>query len=162
MKGRILSIKKTTLLRLSFIVNFIFYITTLILSLTVFNTKNLWFFSFCIFVGVVLITKSMLFRTDSSCYFGTLLFCIGIFYLYAVYFDIMHFYSVFVIASFSIASFMTFSFFKEQFQLLLCISLFFASITTIIFLLKFISIYIFLAFIFANVLLLICSYLYSK
>lgn len=161
MRGRFLSIKKTTILRLSFILSLLVYLTIFVLSFTVLKIENLWFFSFCIFIGIVLVVKSLLFRLDSSCYFGVLLFLIGLFYCYCVYFNIGYLYSVFVILAFAISSFVTFSFFSQPFQFVLSLSLFFVAIMTFIFILNIISLSIFLAFIGFVVILLICSYFFG-
>ena len=157
MRSTIVGIKKTTLLRLSFILAFLSYTVSVILSLTIFKIDNLWFFSFCFFVGFVLITKAFLFHLDSSCFFGTVLFFVGFFYFYCMFFGIYFVYPVFLILAFSIASFITFDIFYQPFQLILALSLFFTSLATFIFILKIISLKIFLAILFAIVLLLICG-----
>lgn len=155
MQGRMFSIKKTTILRLSFIINLILYFTFLIFSFTIFRVDNLWFFSFCVFVGLQLIIKSGLFKHDSSCFFGVSLFFIGIFYFYCYFLHILNLYIVFLLISFSFASFSTYSLFRQPFQLFASISLFFASISTFIYLINILSISIFLALLGMNVLLLI-------
>ena len=158
MQGRIFSIKKTTILRLSFIINLILYFTSLVLSFTILNIKDLWFFSFCCFIGIQLLVKSILFRHDSSCFFGIILFLIGFFYFYCFYLGIFQFYIVFMLSSFSISSFTTYYFFNQPFQFAVGLSLFFASISTFIFILNIITLLIFLALLMVNVLLLVWAY----
>ncbi len=158
MQGRIFSIKKTTILRLSFIINLILYLTSVVLSFTVLSVDNLWFFSFCIFIGLQLLIKSVLFKHDSSCFFGIILLLIGIFYFYCVYFSILSYFIVFVLLSFSMASLLTYYFFKQPFQLAVSLSLFFAAIITFIFVLNIISFLISLALIGVDVLLLVYAY----
>lgn len=158
MQGRIFSIKKTTILRLSFIINLMLYALSAILSLTIFKIYNLWYFSFSSFVGTQLIIKSALFRHDSSCFFGIILFLIGFFYFYCFYFDILKFFIVFLLLSFAISSFLTYYFFKQPFQLGVSLSLFFASLFTFIFISNIISLPIFLALMGCDVLLLIWAY----
>ena len=162
MKGRLFSIKKTTILRSSFILLFLLYIVIFILSLTIVKIPNLWFFAFCFFVGLQLMIKSFLFKLDSSCYFGVTLFLVGIFYFHSIYFNIVNFYSVFIELSFSISSFVVYVIFKQPFQFFISLSLFFVAIITLIFILNLISLWIFLAFILVIVLLLVCSYFMIK
>lgn len=158
MQGRIFSIKKTTILRSSFIISFLLYVTSLIMSFTIFHIDNYWFFSFCFFIGLHLIVKNMLFAHDSSCFFGVILSLTGGFYFWCFYWGVLQLYLVFVLLSFSFGSFATFVFFKQPFQLLMSLSLFFASIITFIFILNIISSPIFLALLVGNVLLLVGAY----
>lgn len=158
MRGRILSIKKTTILRLSFILNLLLFLTASVLTIFFYKIENFWFFAFCFFMGMFLITKSFLFKLDSACYFGAILLLIGFFYPFCQYFGILHFQSLFVLLSFAFASFATGVLFHQPFQIAICLSLIFATITTLLYLLNLISIPFFVAFIIVNVLLLICSY----
>ena len=158
MRARVFSIKKSTLLSLSLAVNTIFFFFFFVLSVLFLKNYNLWFFIFCFFIGLHLINKSLLFKFDSSCYFGVLLLFIGLLYFLAFFFNIMYIYSVFVASSFSIASFSTYVFFKQSFQLFLALSLFFVTIGLLLFVLKLISVWIFVAIISASVILLVVRY----
>lgn len=158
MKARVLTIKKSTWLGLSLAVNIFLFATVSVLFCLFLKNYDFWFFAFCLFIGLHLINKSLLFKFDSSCYFGALLFLIGALYFVAWWFDIINFYSVFVLASFSFASFTTYSFFVQSFQLFLALSLFFVSIGLLLFLINLISLWIFLAIIGANVILLVVRY----
>ena len=158
MKSRVLRIKKSTWLTLSLVVNTLFFVATSVLFCLFLNNYNLWFFAFCLFVGLHLINKSLLFKFDSSCYFGVLLFLIGIFYFIAFNFEIVFNYPFLVLIAFSFASFCTFLFFNQSFQLFLFISLFFVSIGLELFLFNLISIWIFVAFIGVSVILLLVRY----
>ena len=162
MNGRLFKIKKTTLLRLSFIINMLFFITSTILSLTVFKLPDLWFFSFCLFIGIHLIIKGGLFYLDSACYFGFTLFFCGLFYIQNIILNILYVYPAFVILSFAIASLFTFYLFKESYHFFLALSLLFVSIATLVYIINLISIWIFLAIISVVVLLLIGRYLLIK
>lgn len=159
MRGRIFKIKKTTLLKLSFCINLLFYIIFTILSFICINIPNLWFFGFCFFIGVYLIIRSILFALDSSCYFGILLLCIGLFNYYSSLFDIINFGVVFVVLSFSIASLFTYYFFNQTFHLFLSISIYFVALDVFVFILNLISIWIFLAILSIVVISLISRYL---
>lgn len=158
MKARVLLIKKSSLLYLSLAVNILlFIIFSLSFCLTLEN-YNLWFFFFCLFVGAHLINKSLLFKFDSSCFFGAALLLIGLLYFVAYYFQIINFYSVFLLVSFSFASFSTYIFFQQNFQLALSLSLFFVSIGLLLYKIKLISFLIFLAIIGLSMILLIVRY----
>ena len=162
MRGRIFTIKKTTILRLSFILNTLFFIISTLLSFLVIKNYDLWFFTFCIFVGLHLIVRSFLFRLDSSCYFGSLLLLIGAFYIYCLLFDILSFYTVFLTVAFSLASYLTAYFCNQNFHYYLSFSLFFVSIGLMLYLINLISIWIFLAIIAVIMILLVCKYLTLK
>ncbi len=162
MKGRIFTIKKTTILKLSFIFNVLLFITSSLISFLVIKNYNLCFFMFCIFIGLHLLIRSFLFRFDSSCYFGFLLLFIGGFYLYCLLLNLQEFYSVFLLMSFSLASYLTAFFYQQNFQYYLSFSLIFVSIDLFLYLLNIISILIFLAIILLIVVLLLCRYLTLK
>ena len=159
MRGRLLSIKKTTLLRLSFIISIILFITATTLTTILTREYDLWFFIFCITIGLHLIIRSILFKFDSSCYFGCLLFFVGVLYVYCLCLNILSHYLVFVIIAFSLASLLTAYFFKQPFHYFLAYSLFFLTIGLSLYLINFISLWIFLAIIGVVVISLICRFM---
>lgn len=159
MRGYIFKIKKTTLLRLSFIINMLMYILATVLSVVIFDMPNMWFFGFCLFLGLHLIIKSCLFALDSACYFGSLLFCIGLFYILSICVNVTNMYPVFLSLSFTCASFFTFYFYNEEFQFFLSLSLFFVTIDILLFIINLFSFWFFLAIILIIMLLLISKYL---
>lgn len=158
MRGRIFSIKKTTILRLSFIINLILYFTSVVLSFTTLKVDNLWFFSFCVFLGLQLVVKSILFYQDSSCFFGVILFLIGGFYFFCFYLGLLNLYIVYLLISIAFSSLVTYHYFKQPFQLAIALSLFFASLFTFIFIINLVTIPIFLALLVGDVLLLVNAY----
>lgn len=162
MKGRLFTIKKTTLLRLSFIINILLFITSSLIDFLVIKNYNLWFFVFCIFIGLHLLIRSFLFKFDSSCYFGFLLLFVGGFYLYCLLLKLVEFYPVFLIISFSLASYFTAFIYKQNFQYYLSFSLIFVALGLVLYLINLISILIFVAIILAVVLLLVCRYFTLK
>ncbi len=162
MRGRILTIKKTTILKLSFVLNLILFAIMTVLSFVVIKDNDLWFFMFCIFVGLHLIIRSGLFKFDSSCYFGSLLFMVGIFYIYCQGLNIINFFPVFLILAFSISSFVTAFFYKQNFHYYLSFSLYFLSADLLFFMINFISLWFFLAILGVIVLLLVGRYLYNE
>ncbi len=162
MQGRFLTIKKSSWLALSLILNILFFIVFSSLSFILLHQYNYWFFLFCFFIGLHLIFKSLMFRFDSCCYFGILLFLIGLFYFYCSYFDIFQFYSVFILISFSFASYITSFFYYQPFQFFLALSLFFVSIGLILYIINYISLLFFLAFLILGVLILLMKFLTLK
>lgn len=158
MRARIFYLKKSTWLNLSLVVNLILFLTTSILFFIFSDNKNLWFFCFCFFMGLHLINKSLLFKFDSSCYFGVILFLIGLFYFFTMKIGILNFYPVFVVLSFSFSSFCIYSFFNQSFQLFLSLSLLFVAIGLFLFLINLFSVWIFVAIITASVILLVVKY----
>lgn len=162
MKGRIFTIKKTTILRLSFILNVLLFIISSLISFFVIKNYNLWFFMFCIFIGLHLLIRSFLFKFDSSCYFGFLLLFVGGFYLYCLLLKLSAFYPIFLVLAFSLASYFTAFIYHQNFQYFLSFSLIFVSVGLLLYMLNMISIYIFLAIILVVVLLLLCRYIFIK
>lgn len=154
MKGRILNIKKTTILRLSFI--FIFCIFIFLSTLSIIKGQEEYFFYiFCLLLGGHLLIKSALFKLDSSCFFGCVLMFVGSFYFYCELFALQNFYIVFIIISFSIASLLTYCFFDSVILLSIALSTYFASIFTFLLLINVITLVFFLAFMVGIVLLLV-------
>lgn len=158
MNGRFLSIKKSTWLMISLVCNSIIFAGLFVLLLCLNKDYNAGFFFFCIGTGIHQIIRGALFKLDSSCYFGTLLFLVGGFYFTTIWFDIVWLYPVFVVVAFAFASIVVGVFYREPFQIFLAISLIFVSIGLLLFLLKIISIWIFVAIIAGCVLLLIVRF----
>ena len=162
MRGKIFDIKKTTILRLSFIVNILFALLGAVLAIFLTSFSDLYFYIFCFFISLYLLTKSALFKINSACYFGNILLFISIFYFYCLILNLFYFYAFYLILSFAIASFVTHCIFDESYHLFLSISILFADFGLMLFLIKLISLPIFLAFILASVLLLIIRFLTIK
>lgn len=162
MRSRVFNIKKSTILLCSAILNSILFVVGSVFSVLIFKQYNAWFFLFCLNVGLHLIIKSLLFKYDSSCYFGTILFLLGIFYIFCISIDLYYFYPVFVLIAFATASLFTFYFYKQPYHIFLALSLLFVTIALLFFLLNKISIWIFLAIVGVSVLLLIVRYFTLK
>lgn len=158
MNGRVLKVKKTTLLALSFIL-----CSTLFLGFSLFlglyyKRYNDWFFVFCFCVGLHFIFRAWLISVDSSCYLGFSMLLIGLMYFYVYWLDISKLFPSFILLSLAFASFFTYTCYGQPFQFTLFLSLLFVSFATAFYILNVISIGIFLAFIFLSVLLLVCRY----
>ena len=162
MRGRILNIKKTTILRLSFIINAVLFVILSSLSVIFLDNNDIYFFLFCFLVGVHLLVKSMLFKLDSSCYFGNLLFFLAAFYFYCQHIGIDYIYPFFVLLAFCISSFTIASFFDQPLHYFLAISLLFAAIGLLFYQIKLISLIVFLAIVAACVLLLVIRFFTMK
>ena len=157
MRGRTLGIKKSIWLILSLVINAIIFATLSTFALM--NGKyNDIFYIFCLSTGIHLFFKSLLFKFDSSCYFGLTLFMIGTTYFLSQYLQVYYLYPAFITISFAFSSLVTGIVYKQPFQIFLAISLFFASLGLLLFLLKFISAWIFVAFAIVGVLLLVIRF----
>ena len=162
MRSRLLSIKKSTWLISSLILNLSLFAIFTVISFVVIKDYNAWFYVFCFNIGAHLISKSFLFKLDSSCYFGVVLLFIGLFYFVCKYMNLQYFYLVFVIASFAIASLLTYIFYRQPYHLFLSLSLIFVMIGLLLLLINLISIWIFVAIIVGSVLLLILKFCLLK
>ena len=162
MRGRVLNIKKTTLLMLSFILQTLLFLCLSTITIFVWKQENLYLFVFMLCVGIHLIFKSLLFRLDSACYFGIVLFCLGIFYFYCFYLKILPFYVVFVLISLAIASLVCGMFFSQPLHYTFVVFCIFLVIGVLLFLIKNISLIVFLAIVVVSVLLLVVRILSFK
>lgn len=159
MRGRIFHIKKTTILSVSFWLAILLSITAIVLSMVLFQNFNIWFYFFSLFCGIYLSIKSALFGLDSSCYFGSLLTLVGAF---GILIDILHLFeiqSVYFLLSFSFASFTTYCFYSQKFQLYIAIALFFVTTAWFLCKINLLSIWIFIAIVVACMLSFIVRYL---
>lgn len=158
MRGRIFLVKKTTLIALSFVLCQVAFVCISLYLALGFKRYNDWLFVFCAMVGIHFTLRSVLMRIDSTCYLGSTMFMIGGFYFYCKAMGVFNMYPAFILLSFAFGSYFTYISFRQPFQLTLFISLIFATFALAFYILNIISLYIFLAFLFACVLLLICKY----
>lgn len=158
MRGRILRVKKTTLLIIS-----VALCLSAIIGLGVTSWcngyKNEWFFIFCAFVGVHFLFRAYLMRVDSNFYLGIVMFLVGVSYFYCEMAGVLKIYPSFILLAFAFASFFTYFAYKQPFQFIIFLSLIFATFGLAFYLLNLLSLYIFLAFLLLSVLLLVCRYL---
>lgn len=129
MKGRIFNIKKSSILKITFVLAFILFCLSTIFFIFFSDTKDFWFFAFLIEIGVCVWLRGTFFDIDSSFYFGLLMTIIGSFYFYCFYFKILNFFSSFILLSLSFSSLLTFAKYKnnlhaKSFVLFLLCSLF--------------------------------------
>lgn len=162
MRGRILGMKKTTILKLSFILSGLLFVGLSTLSFIQNGLNNDYFFFFCLCAGAHLGLKSALFRLDSSCFLGSVLFFVGGFYFYCLFFDILFIFPSFVLLAFCVAFFITHCFFGRKNQFFLAFILLFVAIFTFLFQIKSISLAFFLALMGIIVLLLVVRFLTIK
>lgn len=162
MEGRVFKIKKTTILSVSFYLAFVLFLLFTLLSIFLFKNYYLWFFFFSLFVGGHLLIKSGLFRLDSSCYFGSVLFWIGVFGIIVNSLGLYLMQSVYYILAFSFASFTTFCFFRQRFHLLLSLILIIIDIAWFCYKIKLIALPIFIAILVTCVLSFAMRYLISN
>lgn len=162
MKGRILGIKKTTILRLSFVLSIGLFLLLSTFSFTMSGFNDDYFFYFCLLAGIHQIVKAGLFHLDSACLFGGQLFFVGTFFFYCRWIEILFVFPTFILLAFSVSFFLCHCCFRRENQLFLAIFFLLASIFTFIFQMKLISLAIFLALVGISVLLLVVRFLTLK
>lgn len=156
MRGRIFGIKKTTILKCSFILFWILSFAGIALSIWLFHDEKLWFFFFTLFQGLYLALKGSFFNLDSALYFGLSLVFVGISGIIVTFVqDVQPFAFSFYFFSFALASFFIGIKFKQKYQIILAFLLFFVTADIILFKLKVFPLPIFLAIIGGVVLLFI-------
>ncbi len=158
MRGRILGIKKSYILLSLLVLVCAVFLSTSLVSIFVFDLYYLWFFIFCLCCGLFQFVKGILFRFDSCFYFGVLLLLVGGVGFYTTFSGFAYFQSVYYILAFMIASYLTYVFFNQKFQLYLSILLYFVDLTWLFVKIKFISVSIFVALLITSVILFILIY----
>lgn len=159
MNGRFLSIKKSTWLIISLVLNgTLFCAFSTVLVFTKKNPDGL-FFLFLLFSGAHQLVRSALFGYDSSCFLGVLLVMVGLSYFYSIYFEIHWLFDVFIIFSCSFSCFSVGVLFHQYFQTFVAFSLFFVGIFLLLFKLGILSTLIFVAIILLDVLILIIRFI---
>lgn len=159
MQGRIFKIKKTTILSFSFYLAILSFIVASVLTIVLLKNYYVWFFFFCLFAGLHLLLKSVLFYLDSCFYFGSLLFLIGAFGLLTHFLNLLYFQSVYYILAFAFSSYFTFCFFNQKFHLIAGVCPFLIDIAWFFYKINMITVWIFIAFVLALVLLFVVKYL---
>lgn len=113
---------------------------------SIFYIKNyyLWFFIFSFFVGAIELTKSWLFKSDSACYLGWVLFLLGLAGFFAYFFNLDYKY-FYILSAFGGASLLTFFFTHQKFQFFIGVLLVVSAILAFLYSNKIINLAIFLA-----------------
>ncbi len=155
MNGRVLGVKKSIILRTSALLFSWAFFVFIFISIFVLKNPALWFFGFCLFLGVFEIVKSLLFRLDSSLYFGSLLTNIGIVGFVFFYTNTTFYAGYYVCLAFIVASVVTCIVCRQPLHLVLAFSIFFVGIYSLLLTKNFISTPIFIAFVVPFLLLLI-------
>ena len=144
MRGRIAKIKKTKLLKLSALINFLSALFFVLFTIFYFKIYDLWFFIISMALGIHLLIRGGLFKSDSSVYFGALIFLIGIAGIFINIFD-LKFAAAYFLCSASIASIVMVLVFHQLFHLVLAFLFALEALLTMLFLAKIINLTIFLA-----------------
>ena len=159
MRGRVVGIKKTSILRCSFLLTWLLIIVQTFLSIFLIKNNYLWFYGLCLFLGIHLLLKSALFSLDSSCYFGFLLLFLGMAGILSIFTPLGHIFAALILFAFGLASQSTYLIFKQEFQFFIAIILFFVSISVFFSQIGLIPFWISLAIMAIGVLLFILKYL---
>ena len=88
--SNIYRLSKTKILKTSALINFVLALFVLLFSFLYFKRYDLWFFIFSLFIGIYLLSRGALFKSDSSVYFGSLTFLIGVVGLLIKVFDLVY------------------------------------------------------------------------
>ncbi len=160
MRGRVFGIKKSTIMRASFLICLALCIFLVLFSIFYWKNYFLWFFIFCFFAGLQTIVKSMLFRLDSACYLGFLLIFLGVAGFCSYWFGLSYKY-FFLMSAAGLASECTFIFTKQKFHFFGGILLAVSAGVSYLYCLKIINLAIFLTIylIFLFIFFLVCAIL---
>lgn len=161
MNGRLFGIKKSTLLKLFALVFFVMFVVFAFLAFYVFKIPDLWFYSFCLFLGLFQILKSKFFKYDSSFYLGTLLTGIGIAGFVFLFTKTVEFALFYILSAFILASVLTFVFCGQRFHLIIAYSINFVGLFGFLLTKNLITIPIFIAFVVPFLVLLIVELIFS-
>ena len=163
MQGRILGVKKSTILQSCFWVNCALWLFFTLFSIFFWKNYYLWFFIFCFFTGLQQLAKSVLFKLDSACYFGFLLSLTGGIG-FVCYFVSLQYKFFYFLAAISLASVFTCLFTKQTLHLFFAVIVFVSGALGFLYCLDvlnlavFLGIYLTFLFIFAVV----CVILYAR
>ncbi len=147
MNGRVFGIKKSLILRSSALLFSWAFFAFIFVCIFVLKNPPLWFFGFCLFLGVFELIKGFLFGLDSSLYFGSLLTGIGTVGFIFIYTNTSSYAAFFICLAFILASVVTYIFCKQSLHLILAFSIFFVSLYSLLLAKNFISTSIFIAFV---------------
>ena len=159
MQSRVFGIKKINLLKFVAVKNLLFFISSIFVSIYVFQIPKLWFDFYCFFVGEYLLTKAFLYKSDSNCYLGFLLIFLGIFLFLNTMLE-LNFLFIAIVISFALASLFTFLFSHQIFHLIYGMNFLFWCFFYVLFRQNIVNIYIFFVIIVSFVFLF--SLIYAK
>lgn len=159
MNGKVFFLKKSVFLVLVAISVTISFFVATFLTIHFYSIYDLWFYNFCLSLGLYEIVRSWLFRLDNALYLGSLLMYIGIFG-YVFWFSNTVEYAVFYIAlTFILSSLNLVVFFKQNFHLILAFIIMYVTVFGILTKISLITPPIFIAFVVPFLLLLILELL---
>lgn len=159
MNSKIFFLKKSIFLVLVaiFAVTLFFVLNCLIIHF--YKIYDIWFYNFCLFLGLYEVVRSWLFRLDNALYLGSLLTYIGIFG-YIFWFSNTVEYAIFYISmAFILSSLNLVVFFKQNFHLILSFIISYVTLFGILTKISLITPSIFIAFVVPFLLLLILELL---
>ena len=155
MNGRFLKIKKSLLLKIMMFFLLACFVVATTLEMVFWKIFDLWFFNFCLAVGIFQLIKSLFFKLDSALYLGFLLTFVGIagyVFILTKNFSTAPFY---ISGAFVLASVLTFWKTGQRFHLVLAYSISFVTIFTFLLQKNLITVPIFIAIIVSFLVLLV-------
>ena len=150
MRGRIVGVKKTKILKFVLITHLLLFLTAILINILIIpNYPAFWYFAFSFLVGTYEVLKSRLFKLDSGFYLGSFLIFIGISGFVFTFTKTDSYWCLYLLADFFIASFLTFLVCGQYFHLIFDFSLLFIIIFTSFYTFSLITLPIFIAFLVA-------------
>lgn len=162
MKGRVFGIKKSLLLKITAIFLFLCFAVATFFAFYSLKIPDLWFYNFCISLGLFQIVKGFFFKLDSALYIGFLLLFIGLAGYLFWFTETRNYAPFFISLAFILASIFTFIFTGQNFHLIFAYSLIFVTIFALLLIKNFITLPIFIAFISLFLVLLVVEIFYNK
>lgn len=162
MRSHALGIKKSLLLKTVAVFLFLLFVISTFFSIYSLNLPSLWFYNFCVCLGLFQLAKGFLFNFDSTLYIGFLLTFIGVAGLVFTLTKTANFAIFYIFIALSIASVFTFIYTGQKFHLIFAYSLIFVNIFSFLLVKKFVTLPIFIAFILLFLVLLVVGIFCNK
>ena len=152
MRGRIGNLKKSLFLNYLLIFSILLFLGAIVLNIVIFKDfPALWFYAFCLILGIFELFKSRFFKLDSIFYLGNVVTLIGISGIIFLFTQTQAYSHIYILSSFLLSSFLTFIVCGQKFHLVIAYSLFFVLVFALIYTFSIISLPIFIA--------ILCSFL---
>ena len=162
MRGRIYGIKKSKILGVTLLLFLIIYLVFIGLNVIFFKEYcTLWFYVFCLLVGLFEILKGRFFKLDSAFYLGAGLLLTGVSGGVSILSATEVFLPIYILLAWVVASVLSYTICGQRFHLVIAYSLFFVLIFQLLQKLNLISFSISIAICLSFLLLLVVSALVS-
>lgn len=161
MRGKVFGHKKSIILCVSAFVMLFFFLSSSIMAFLVLNKPILWFYNFCLALGIYQLLRAILFFVDDALYLGSLLSSLGLIGYLQAFLPLERFSATLTLSCFALSSLITFLFYKQNFHLILAYFFIFVTIFTFLHAKNLISFEISIAFVVCFLVIFILSILLS-